>query len=239
MRFMGKKVLITGGSRGIGLATAKAFLKEGAEVVITGRSESVVTVADQLGSHAHPLIWDMQLIEQLPAKLEKAIQLMGGLDVVVNNAGVLMGPSFETITVEEFDTTMAVNVRGVFFLCQHACAYMKEHGIHGHIVNVCSNMGFRMIGDAPYGMSKWAVRGLTMGLGRSAARYGVIVNGIAPGPVTTEMMHFKEGQENHFPHIPIERFTTPEEIAGTILFLAESDSIVGDVIVQDGGERLY
>ena len=239
MQFEGEKVLITGGSRGIGYATAKAFIQEGAKVVITGRGTSTVTAAEQLGSNAHPLIWDIQDIDLLPAKCEEAIRLLGGLDIVINNAGVLMGDSFENITVEEFTTTMDVNVRGVFFLCQRACAYMKEHNIHGHIVNVCSNMGFRMISDAPYGMSKWAVRGLTMGLGRSAARYGVIVNGIAPGPVTTDMMHFCDGQENHFPHIPTERFSTPDEIAEVILFLAASETIVGDVVVVDGGERLY
>ena len=242
-RFVGKKVLITGGSRGIGYATAKAFLDEGAEVVITGRGAGVVAAADRLGAGAHPLVWDIRDIEQLPAKVEEAIRILGGLDAVINNAGVLTGKdnthTFETATVEDFTAVMEVNLRGVFFMCQYACAYMKEHHVHGHIVNVCSNMGFRMISDAPYGISKWAVRGLTMGLGRSAARYGVIVNAVAPGPVTTEMMNFQEGMENHFPHIPIERYSTPEEVAKTILFLAESENIVGEVVVTDGGERLY
>ena len=116
---------------------------------------------------------------------------------------------------------------------------MIQQGIHGHIVNVCSNMGFRMISNTPYGMSKWAVRGLTMGMGRELARDGIIVNGIAPGPVTTEMMNFKPGQENYFPHIPVERYSTPEEIAQSILFLAQSENIVGEILVTDGGERLY
>lgn len=239
--FVNKRVLITGGTRGIGFAAAKAFADAGAKVAITGRhTETLSEAAEKLGGALY-LCWDIGDITVLPDKFDEAVGMLGGLDILVNNAGVLAlhNYSFKTATPEDWDHVMNINVRGPYFMCQKAIAYMTERGVHGHIVNVCSNMGFRMICDAPYGISKWAVRGMTLGIGRTAAREGIIVNAVSPGPVTTDMMGWKEGMENHFPHIPTERYSTPEEVAETILFLASSETIVGQSVVADGGELLY
>ena len=246
--FTGKRVIVTGGSRGIGYAAADAFVQAGARVLITGRSaETLAAAADKLGNGTAFLEWDMTDVYAIPEKLEQAVRLLGGLDVLICNAGVLERPGgdrnaandFFRVSPEDWDYIMNVNLRSVFFLCQAAANRWIARGEGGHIVNVCSNMGFRMVSTAPYGIGKWGVRGMTLGLGQLLARQGIIVNAVSPGPVTTQMMGWKEGDENVHPHIPIGRYSTPEEVAETVLFLAGSETVVGEALVADGGERLY
>jgi len=240
----GKKVLLTGGTRGIGFATAKQFLQAGAQVLITGRDEKVFAAAEKLGDGAKGMVWNLREIDNFPAKGHEAIDLLGGLDILINNAGVTHAAetnnyTFQNSTLADWEAVMDTNLRAVFFLCQYFSDYMIKHQVKGHIFNVCSNMGYRMVSSAPYGISKWAIRGFSLGLGRELARQGIIVNTVSPGPVTTEMMNWHEGMENSFPHIPTGRYSTPEEIAEIILFLAQSRTIVGEGILADGGERLY
>ena len=132
------------------------------------------------------------------------------------------------------------NVKSIFFICQSILAYMIREKIQGHIVNVCSEMSYRPIWY-PYGVSKWGLRGLTGGLGRLMAPYGITVNGVAPGQTATEMMCFKPGDPLDEPSIPRGIMSTPEEIASVIHFLAseEAKNIMGEIVISDGARHLY
>lgn len=240
----GKKALVTGGTRGIGRAIAKAFVKNGAQVVITGREDASLREACRdLGECVSCLQWDAADAEIAETKLLEAVHMLGGLDILVNNAGVLVQTDYEKrffdLSPAEWDATMNANLRSVYFVSQAAARYMTRAGVHGHILNVCSEMAFQPAFTA-YGVSKWGVRGLTEGLGLLLGPMGITVNGIAPGPTTTDMMHWKEGQSMARPKHPNGRWGTPEELAELAVFLTcgKGDNIVGQCVVSDGGHVL-
>ena len=241
----GKKVLITGGSSGIGLSIARKCINEGAKVVITGRRESKLEkVINEIGN---PLlksqIWDISDISKIEQGIkETKLLLDGDIDILVNNAGVLDGVNFPNIKEEAWDNTYNTNSKGLFFLTQ---ALSKEWiEIKGRtnkkILNISSQGGF--VGAIyPYRMTKWDVAGLTQGLGIKLAPYGIIVNGIAPGIINTDMQSGLLSQrknDNIYCNLtPLKRFALPTEIAELAIFLL-SDSgsfIVGQTIVSDGG----
>ena len=162
----------------------------------------------------------------------------------VNNAGIVCsddnGPKsvgFFEKTEEGWDDTMNVNLKGMFFALQAEAKYMRDLGIKGNIINVCSEMGFRPAPFA-YGISKWGVRGMTMGIGKELAPLGIVVNGIAPGETATEILHQREGDVKHISS-PRGVQATPAEIAEAIYFLSKSRNIIGEVLVSDGGRRLF
>lgn len=243
MKLEGKKALITGSSRGIGFAYAKKFLEEGAEVVITSRhADELTEAARKLGSQkVHALVWDTADLSVLQDNLAETVRLLGGLDILVNNAGVLTREDFSgmmAVTPETWDLTQNVNVRGVFFLTQAAAKYWMDNKQGGRVVNTCSNNAFRAL-DTAYAASKWAIRGLTMGMGKRLAPYGIFVNAVAPGPTSTGMLSCEEGAT--VPNdTPLGRYSYPSEMANICAFLASDDagSMVGQVLVADGGETL-
>ena len=241
MLLTGKKALITGGNRGIGFAIAKKFLALGAKVVLAGRDICALKdAAERLGDGAQFVCMDMRQVASFPEKIADAAKLLGGLDVVINNAGVVPASDRQGIfclTEEDWDLAMDTNLKGVFFLCRDAAKYMLDNGIRGRMVNICSNTAFSPTTMA-YGASKWGVRGLTMGLGRLLARHGILLNGIAPGPTSTRMMFAEDGETFLRKDIPIGRYSYPEEIASLAAFLAsdEVSNLAGEVIVADGGE---
>lgn len=237
--------LITGASRGIGFAAAQKFVASGHAVILVGRSETSLQKAqEKLGGNTKYLVWDLQNIDCIESKVQEAISLFGRLDVVVNCAGYLSDScrknDFFAVRPEEWDAVMDTNVKSIFFICQSILAYMIREKIQGHIVNVCSEMSFRPIWY-PYGVSKWGLRGLTGGLGRLMAPYGITVNGVAPGQTATEMMCFKPGDPLDEPSIPRGIMSTPEEIASVIHFLAseEAKNIMGEIVISDGARHLY
>lgn len=254
MMLEGKKALVTGGSRGIGLAIAKEYLKQGAKVVVTGRSMERLEAARESFAPYEPLFleWDAGDVSVCKEKLEEAANMMGGLDIVVNNAGVLR-PSdvcaelyvdqFFKVTPDDFDYVIGIDLKGAFFLCQAAASYMLEHNPgkkKGHIVNICSEMGYRPVAS-PYGMAKWGIHGITKGLGKLLGRQGICVNGIAPGATTTEMMNWHPGDSTERESHANGRFGTPEEMAFLAAYLASDlgENIVGHVVLCDGGSSLY
>jgi len=237
MRLLAKKALITGASRGIGRAMALAFADEGADVAITARGrESLREVADEIaarGRRVHAMAWDVSDVSQVDDQLAEVQQQLGGLDIVVNNAGVLRGNEAHPVPTPEalWDYTLDVNLKGLFFLCQGAARLMQEQK-SGVIINVASDAGFRGASHA-YGISKWGVVGFTRGLARQLAPHGIRVNGIAPGPVATEMMNWHPGQSMDDPNLPLGRFALPEEVARVAVFLASDDAaaVFGESIV--------
>lgn len=239
-----KTALITGANKGIGYATAKKFIDNGYNCIITGRNEErLKSAVKKLGEkNCDYVVWDVCDIKIAPEVIKKGCDSFGNIDVFVNNAGIVSdedasGTIFLEKTEEAFDATMNTNLKGVFFALQAEVKYMKENGIKGHIVNVCSEMAFRAANDA-YRISKWGVRGMTMGIAREIVKYGIILNGVAPGQTSTEILRQKEGEwvRNGSPR----GFRAmPEEIAEAIYFLAHSSNIIGEILVSDGGSRLY
>jgi NAD(P)-dependent dehydrogenase (short-subunit alcohol dehydrogenase family) len=241
MRLKDKKALVTGASRGIGKAIALAFADEGADVAITARCvESLKGTADAIaakGRRAYPMAWDVSDIAQMDARLAEAKQNLGGLDVLVNNAGVLRLPKEQASPGPDalWDYTMDINLKGLYFLCQSAAKLMKEQK-RGVIINIASDAGLRGA-PHPYGISKWGVIGFTRGLAKELAPHGIRVNAVAPGPVATEMMNWQPGKSMDAPNLPLGRYALPEEIARVALFLASDDSraVFGQAIVVNSG----
>jgi len=241
-----KRILITGGSTGIGFSIAKKCIQEGALVVITGRNENKLSQAkEEINSQLlKTLVWDITKVSYIEDGIAKAIELLEGeIDVLVNNAGVNSGVQFPDVTEEMWDEMYATNSKGLFFLTQSLCnQWMKEEkNKFKKVINISSQGGF--VGATyPYRMTKWDVAGLTQGLGIKLAPFGIIVNGIAPGIVATNMQpNCKDQKENvYYPRNPLERFALPEEIAELAIFLISdaSNFIVGQTIVCDGGYSL-
>lgn len=238
-----KKALVTGGSRGIGFAIAKELADNGYKVVITGRDESTLNkAADEIGKSVIPLVWDAGEIDRSKDMIEKASELLGGLDAVVNNAGIFAQRSewnkdeLLKTTPDEWSSVMNVNTNAIFFTMQAAVNYMLDNNIKGNILNVTSVAGEEPVYGA-YGASKIASTGLTRGWGKMFAPDGITINGIAPGPVATEMNNWHEGDPMEHDRIPFGRFATILEIAKLAKYLLSEDAkmICGETVIFDGG----
>lgn len=239
-----KTALITGANKGIGFASAKLFLENGYNVILSGRNgEKLEEARKKLGfENCRYVIWDVSDVGAGKQAIEQAHGFFGDIDVFVNNAGFLAyedlkGYDFLDKTEKMWDETMNVNLKGVFFAMQHEVRYMRERGICGNIVNICSEMGFRAARNA-YGISKWGVRGMTKGIAKDMAKYGIVINAVAPGETATEILGQKDGETRNIPS-PRGVQATPFEIAQSVFFLANSRNIIGEILVSDGGRRLY
>lgn len=239
MVLAGKRALVTGASRGIGRAIALAFAAEGADVAITAaRSlealEGVRAEVEACGCTCAALTWDVCDVGGMRERLHEAAEALGGLDIVVNNAGVLRlpeGSAEEPGGEAEWDYVIDTNLKGVWFMTEEAARLMAGTG-GGVIVNIASDFAFRGA-NTIYGVSKWGVAGLTRGLGRKWSRQGVRINAICPGPVATEMIGWHEGDALENERLPLGRLTLPEEVASVALFLASpaSSAVVAECIV--------
>ena len=158
------------------------------------------------------------------------------IDILVNSAGVISRSGFEDMTEEEYDSVMDINAKGTYFMSQAVSKFMIERKIHGHILNLSSASSLRPAWS-PYQMSKWSVRGLTLGLADVLLPHGIIVNAIAPGPVATPMLGKFEGDSIYNATNPSGRYAMPQEIANLAVFMASSmgDLVVGDTFYITGG----
>ena len=210
-RFEGKCVLVTGGSSGIGFETAKEYLAEGAEVIITGRREAALQEASrQLASdRLHTMVWDVSDVKRIPQKLQEAQNLLGGgknIDIFVNNAGVYAADVWSKYDEITYDRVMATNTKGLFFMCQAEGKYLVGNKLSGRIINVCSIAGIKS-GFDPYSVSKWGAVCITKGLAKELAKHGIIVNGVAPGNVVTNIhsgVRGKNVEDNAYPYEVVE-----------------------------------
>lgn len=239
----GNKAIVTGASRGIGFAIAKELVNAGCSVVITGRNEKTLkAAAEKIGKTAIPMVWDTSDIDLNAAKINEAAEILGGLDIVVNNAGIFAQRNewsktgLLQTTVDEWESVMKTNTSSIFFIMQAAVNYMLENKIKGNILNVTSVAGYEPVYGA-YGASKIAATGLTRGWGKMFANDGITINGIAPGPVATEMNNWHEGDPMENGRIPFGRFATIEEIAKLAMYLLSADAkmVCGETVVLDGG----
>ncbi len=240
-------VLITGALAGIGRATAFAFAKEGARLVVSGRRESVgralAAELQTLGVEAEFVMADVRREDDVRNLVDKTVERFGRLDVAVNNAGTegQPGPLMEQ-TVESYTHMFDTNVLGTFLSMKHELRVMTAQG-HGSIVNLSSTMGSRgAAGMSMYVASKHAVEGMTKAAALDSAAAGVRVNAIAPGPVETEMLDRLTGNADKraamVASVPLKRVGKPEEIAQAIVFVASDKAgfITGQIINVNGGK---
>lgn len=237
----GKTALITGGSSGIGLAIATAFIKNGAsKVIIAGRNKDKLDKAcDCLGDKSVGLVMDVKDTNQAKNIFDQTVKTLGEttIDILVNSAGVNTGAPFPQTKQEDYDSVMDTDLRGTYFLSQLFANYLVAQKKKGHILNVASVSAYRPANSA-YMLSKWGVRGLTEGMAKSLIKDGIVVNAIAPGPTLTPM--YRKDDDEKFldlPASPAGRMATPEEIANLSVILCSSlgDLIVGETLVVSGG----
>lgn len=236
-----KRVLITGGASGIGAATAARFLEEGSVVCVLDRdAEALCKITEDLRDLAGAINADVSSLKQVHAALAEAIELMGGVDVLINNAGISIRHDFLDITPEEWDKVMAVNLTGVFYVAQAVARHMMEGG-GGVILQTASTngvMGYPYYAD--YNATKAGVIELTKSMALELAPK-VRVCAVAPGYVLTPMQRAEytdEMLEEVNRKIPLRRHAQPEEIAALFAFLASDDAqyMTGHVYTCDGGE---
>lgn len=240
----GKTALITGGSSGIGLSMAESFAKSGCKVVIAGRHEDTLRqccsdINNKIGGEFVKYITlDVLNVPSLPKKIREAAALFKKrqIDILVNSAGLVSKSSFENISETEYDVIMDTNAKGTFFMAQAMGEYMIENKIKGHILNVTSSSALRPAWT-PYQMSKWAVRGFTLGLADTLLPHGIIVNAIAPGPTATPMLGKDKDENLYLEQCPAGRYAHPTEIASLAVFMVSDlgNLIVGDTFYITGG----
>jgi NAD(P)-dependent dehydrogenase (short-subunit alcohol dehydrogenase family) len=242
-----KVVLITGALTGIGHATAVAFAQDGARIVVSGRNDEagqrLVGEIRAAGAEAEFVRADVRHEEDVRKLVDQTVARFGRLDVAVNNAGTegTPGPVTEQ-TAESYAAVFDTNVLGVLLSMKHELRVMLAQG-HGNIVNLSSVVGrIGAAGASVYAASKHAVEGLTKSAALEAARSGVRVNAVAPGPIETGMLNrftgTEEGKAGFVAGIPLKRAGTPEEIAQIIVFLSSDKAsyITGESIAIDGGK---
>jgi NAD(P)-dependent dehydrogenase (short-subunit alcohol dehydrogenase family) len=240
-------VLITGALTGIGRATALAFAKDGARVVVSGRREAEGKALESelraLGAEAVFIPADVRLDADLSILVDETVARFGGLDVAVNNAGTEghVGPITDQ-TAESYAATFDTNVLGVILSMKHEVRVMQGQG-RGSIVNISSTYGHQgAAGAAVYVGSKHAVEGITKSVAIETAKSGIRVNAVAPGPTDTGMLtRFTRTPENKAAlatTVPMARLALAEELASAIVFIASDQAsfITGHVLNVDGGK---
>jgi Dehydrogenases with different specificities (related to short-chain alcohol dehydrogenases) len=243
-RYAGMKVFVSGGSEGLGRAIAEAYLKEGAEVLITGRSEVKLRKTEtEINNHKlHTLSWDALDFDNYATNFQEAISIMRKIDIFINNVGGGMSKyeAWHKYTTEVLDHTYQINSKSLFLMCQLQGKYFIANKIKGNILNITSIAGYQRLFD-PYAVAKWGATCMTGGIAKTLIPYDIVVNGIAPGTCLTSnstVPHDRNFEDNaYLSGQPSKRFTMPEEIASLALYLTsgEARQIVGYVIPVDGG----
>lgn len=233
--------VVTGGGSGIGFAIAKYFAKSGAKVIICGRNidklnHSISLLSDVEKERIKPFVLDITKVATLDDALNDMQKLFDEkISILVNNAGINEFVNFPNITEQEFDNCVNTNIKGTLFLSQEISKYMIRNNIQGNILNIGSSSCFRPA-ISPYHISKWAIRGMTMGMARVLIKNNIIVNGIAPGPTATAMLN-SSNDDIYYETNPSKRMAVVDEIASLAVKMVSDSSryIVGEMICVTGG----
>jgi len=231
-RFEGKVAIVTGAAQGMGAAFAKMFAAQGAAVTVSDvNGQGAQKVTEEINAAAGRAIMvetDVRKCEQVRALVDKTLEHFQTVSILVNNAGVLRRTRCHEITEEEWDLLMEVNMKGVFFCSQAVIAPMKANN-WGRIINISSSAGRSVstIGGVHYTASKAGALGITRGMAKELAPYGITVNAICPGLIDTEMDRLTTPPEEirrWEKSFPIARLGTPEEVAWLVGFLASDEA---------------
>lgn len=240
MRLASRVAIVTGAAQGIGFAMAKRLHEDGCRVALLDINEEKVQLA---ASELHGCIGvrcDVSSPESIEAAVETVASAFGGIDILVNNAGILPSAGIESLTERDWDLTMAINLKSVFFMVQKALPFLKKSA-HARVINTSSLAG-RMGGFETclaYSASKGGINALTMGLARQLAPYGINVNAVCPGTTETPITKAftPEAMERLLTRIPLGRLGQPEDMANAVAFLAGDDAsfITGLLMDVNGG----
>jgi len=247
----GKTAIVTGGGTGIGRQMAQGLAEAGANLVLCARKaercEQAASELEQLGVRAIGLGCDVRDPEQVQHVVTKAVEELGGVDVLVNNAGTVWGATPEEMPLEGWQKVIDVNLTGVFLFSQAAGRVMIERG-GGVIVNIASVAGLQggppeIMNTIVYNASKGGVIAFTRDLACKWAQHGIRVNSIAPGWFPSDMSGYvlERHEERLKQHIPLGRFGGPHDLEGVVVFLASDASayVTGHTLVVDGGESAW
>ncbi len=240
----GKVAVITGGNSGIGLATAKEFKEQGAQVIITGRDQQTLDAAKQeIGGNVVAVRSDTSSLTEIDKLFATVKEEFGHVDVLFVNAGIGKFAPVDAVTEEFFDSIMDINFKGAYFTIQKALPLLNDNASVILNTSILANIG--MPNTSVYAVSKAALMTLARTLSAELISRGIRVNAVTPGPVATPILGrmgmppeiLEETEKNIQAQVPMKRFGRPEEIAKTVLFLASSDSsfLLGTEIVADGG----
>lgn len=235
----GKKIIITGGGRGLGASMAEKFVKEGADVLIVGRTEKTVKdTADRIGCKYHTL--DVSKVDTFSDFIQRADELLGGINCLVNNAGISLHESnFFDVTPDTFDKQIDTNFKGAFFLTQEFIRKVKAEGRKANVLFVSSETGDTM-DFRPYGFTKAAVNSMTQGLAYLFAKDNIRINAVAPGVTASDMTGVKADGDIYLAYNHTERAYLPEEVAETACFLLSDASgcVSGQIITCNNGKTI-
>lgn len=237
----GKVAIVTGSNTGLGQGICRAFAEAGAKVVGVSRRPSDET-KEMIGEAFHNVIADLSSCEVIPSIVEETVAKFGRVDILVNNAGIIKRQDSLEFSEENWDTVLNVNLKTVFFLTQAVARRFVEQGTGGKIINIASMLSYQGGIRVPsYTASKSAIRGITMTLSNEWAKYGINVNGIAPGYMVTnnteQLRQDGERSADILARIPAGRWGTPADLEGAAVFLASaaSDYVNGFTLAVDGG----
>lgn len=254
-RILGKKVLVTGAAQGIGYAIAKLFAEHGADLILADiQIEKLQQVANDLeastGQRCIAVQTNVADRSQVETLIQTAAEELGGIDVLVNNAGINVFNDPLLLSDEEWDKCFSIDLMGVWYCCQAALPYMLKNQ-QGSIVNIASVHGHKIIPNAfPYPVAKHGLIGLTKALGIQYAAEGIRVNSISPGlimtPIAEDYFNSCEDPEAEMKRqadiLPCKRIGEPEEVAYTALFLASDEAPfinATDILIDGGRSQLY
>jgi 3-oxoacyl-[acyl-carrier protein] reductase len=243
-RLHGKVALVTGGNTGIGRAVCLAFAEEGADVALAwlerpAEAESLAHEIRGRGRRCHAVRADVTLEGDVRGLIAGVLAALGGLDIVVNNAGIQKAQPLTETSVEDWDRMMAVHLRGAFLCSREAARHMIARRA-GRIINLCSQLGY--IGReryTAYSAAKGGMIAFTRALARELAPHGILVNGVAPGLVDTGFDPLsEEAKSAHAASLPLRRLGTPEDMTSAFVFLASDEGryYCGQLLHPNGGE---
>ncbi len=236
----GKTVLVTGAAKGIGKAIAIAFAKEGSNIVLNYRSavsDDLIAEIKSYGVECMPIQGDISDFSKAKEITEKAIEKFGGIDVLINNAGITKDGLLMRMLEEDFDAVLNTNLKGSFNMTRHVINYMIKKR-SGTIINISSIVGVMgNAGQVNYAASKAGVIGMTKSIAREVAARGITCNAIAPGFIETDMTAVLKEDivKQMIAQIPMKKLGQAEDIAQAAVFLAKSQYITGQVIHVNGG----